>query len=120
MTRTDRLEAALSNVEKLLNGRLKASAKKTPAPAAKKASASAPKKPAAPAKKAAKKVSAMAHPNLVKLQRVISHGAITNEEVIGAVVEALRMKRVNTRLAGAIAVVLQEALGTTDVIDMAA
>ncbi len=57
-------------------------------------------------------------PNLRLLNKMIQRGHITAPEVVTAVGEALRLRRVNLRVIEAIMMALTEALVTEDVIDV--
>jgi hypothetical protein len=57
-------------------------------------------------------------PNLRLLNKMINRGAITTEEVVNAVGEALLLRRVNRRVVEAIVAALRETLGSGDVIDV--
>lgn len=57
-------------------------------------------------------------PNLRLLNKLVSRGAITADEVVNAVGEALFLKRVNKRVVEAITMALRETLGVEDTIDM--
>jgi hypothetical protein len=60
--------------------------------------------------------------HLRKLKRMVDRGYLSPEEVAGALMEALRLARVSTRMAGAIAQKLKDALSDSeeDVVDVSA
>ncbi len=132
---TTPIATSLARVEKLL----KAGKKPVSAPV-KAATKPAPVKAAAkkdPVKAAAKltatpEVWEQAHaivasfPNLRKIQRQVDRGVLSIEEVVGAVSEALRKKRVSQHLVDAVSEVLRNAFAVdmvdeeVDVIDVGA
>lgn len=58
-------------------------------------------------------------PNLRQLMRLIDRGVVSGEEVVLAVEEALKLKRVNARIVEAISTALREALAPEiEIIDM--
>lgn len=57
-------------------------------------------------------------PNLKKLHKVISRGLISADEVVMAIEEALKLKRVNPRLAETIAGSLRDVFDISDIIDV--
>ncbi len=60
--------------------------------------------------------------HLRKLKRMVDRGYLSPEEVAGALMEALRLAKVSTRMAGAIAQKLKDALSDSeeDVVDVSA
>jgi hypothetical protein len=59
-------------------------------------------------------------PNLKALKRVIQKGLISADEVVAAISEALKIKRVNPRMADAMADALHDVFDVSEVIDVAA